>query len=107
MRATSWAVFSFISTTGLSAGNSARRGRGGQVVLEPLGGEPGDRRERAGLGEQVIGALDHGQLIRTTQDRARLAVQREHLGVAAADQQQRWRTDIWEAIGGQIGAASA
>ena len=77
------------------------------MLLDPLGREPGDRRERAGLREQVICAVDHRQLMRTAQDRAGLAVQREHLGVAVADEQQRGRNDPGQAIAGQIGAASA
>ena len=54
------------------------------MLFEPLGGEPGDGRKRAGLGEQVIGAVDHGQLVRAAQHRAGLTIQREHLGAPSA-----------------------
>ncbi len=80
---------------------------GRQVVLEPRGGQLGDRLQGTGLLEQVAGPGHDVQQLLAVQLGQGLAVELDDLVVVAADDEQGRRIDIVQARSGQIGPAAA
>ena len=70
---------------------------------EPVDGEPGDGLERAGLLEQVRGALHDLDPVGADQPLGRAQVELQHLRIARADDQQRRRPHERQPVARQIG----
>ena len=71
---------------------------------EPVAGQSGGLGEGARFLEEMTGARHHRQLADAGERRAGPPVQGEHVGVGAADDEQRRGGDLMQPMAGEIGA---
>src|SRR5947209_8046688 len=79
-----------------------------QVPFKPLRSQPGDLLQGAGFLEQMTGpGHDHELLAGGAQVIQSLAVQLDDREIAAADQEEGRRFDVWQSVAGEVRPAAA
>src|SRR5208283_5672994 len=80
---------------------------GGDVTDEPVAGDFSDALQRSRLLEEMGGAGDDVEARLAAKPTQRPSVELEHFMIEAADDQQRGRFDMRQALGGEVGASAA